>query len=242
MNKREIGTRILADHIKMKQEATIDIIADDRERKSNVTILLSENRYVNLTVQRLSVGDYRIDSRLVIERKTLNDFAISIIDGRLFKQTVRLANSSFNGVLILEGSSKEISRVGVTREAMQGALITVSLILGIPVLRAVDEEETAKLMIYMARQVSRIANVGIQRPGYRPKMKSKRQLYILQGLPGIGYEKAMRLLDAFGTIENVISASKRELQTVEGIGKKTAERIKWAVREEISSFGNTALD
>jgi len=32
------------------------------------------------------MGDYQVEKRLIVERKTLKDFAVSIIDGRLFKQ------------------------------------------------------------------------------------------------------------------------------------------------------------
>ena len=96
----------------------INIIADDRECKSGVINSLSEIENVDVSTQRLSVGDYQIGSRVIVERKTLKDFAISIIDGRLFRQMIRLASSSFMGVLILEGTGKEIAESGVTREAM----------------------------------------------------------------------------------------------------------------------------
>ena len=221
----------------MKTDTPINIIADDREQKSDVIQALSEIEGVNISIRRLSIGDYKIDNRVIVERKTLKDFAISIVDGRLFKQAIRLNNSHLKGVLILEGSAKDTTDLGVTREAMQGALITISLILGIPVLRAIDVAETAKLMVYMARQTQHMANSGIQRPGYRPKNKRKRQLYILQGLPGIGYERATRLLDTFGSVEGVVSASSEELQVVEGIGEKIAEKIKWAVSEQMQSYG-----
>jgi ERCC4-type nuclease len=48
---------------------------------------------------------------LVFERKTLKDFARSIVDGRLFRQAIRLANSKYKSVLILEGTGKELQSV-----------------------------------------------------------------------------------------------------------------------------------
>jgi len=84
-------------------------------------------------------------------------------------------------------------------------------------------------MIYAVRQLESIAQGAIRRGGYRPKGKEKRQLFILQGLPGIGREKAKRLLDTFGSVEAVMKAASKELQSVEGIGQRTAERIRWAV-------------
>ncbi len=83
-----------------------------------------------------------------------------------------------------------------------------------------------------------MARGGVYRHGYRPKDKRKKQLFILQGLPGVGSEKAGRLLDTFGSVEAVISASSSELQSVYGIGKGVADKIKWAVSEEVKPYGN----
>lgn len=220
----------------LKNDTLIHIIADDREQKGEVIRWLSEMENVKLEIQRLAIGDYQVDSRVAVERKTLKDFAISIIDGRLFKQMIRLTNSALTGVLILEGTTGNIADLGITREAMQGALITVSLILGMPVLRAKDAAETAKLLVFMARQLESAARGGVHRPGYRPKDKRKKQLFILQGLPGVGPERASRLLDKFGSVEGVISAGSDELQTVYGIGKNAADRIRWAVSEEMKRY------
>jgi len=217
----------------LKNNRTFNIISDDREQKSEVIQCLLGIENVTVRIRRLSIGDYQIDKRVVVERKTLRDFAIAIIDGRLFKQAIRLANSNLTGVLIIEGTNRDITDLSITREAIQGALITVSMILGIPVLRAIDAAETSKLLVFMARQINLLANDGIQRHGYRPKTKRKRQLFILQGLPGIGYERAVRLLDTFGSVERVISASSEELQVIEGIGKKIADNIRWVVGEQI---------
>ena len=220
----------------LKNKLPIHIIADDRECKSEVIASLLQIEDVDVCIRRLSMGDYQIDSRLIVERKTLKDFAVSIIDGRLFKQMIRLANSNSKAVLIIEGTATDTAELGMTREAMQGALITVSPILGIPVLRSKDPSETAKLMVYIGRQIESMAMGGVQRHGYRPKNKRKRQLFILQGLPGIGREKAERLLAMFGSVEAAISASSSELQALDGIGKSIADKIKWAVNERVSPY------
>jgi ERCC4-type nuclease len=217
----------------LKNNLTLNITADDRENKSDVINSLSEIENVDVSIQRLSVGDYQIESRVIVERKTLKDFAVSIIDGRLFKQMLCLANSKSEGVLILEGTASDTVEIGVAREAMQGALITVSLILGIPILRSKNPSETARLIVYIGRQIESMAGGGMQRHGYRPKTKRKRQLFILQGLPGVGPEKAERLLAMFGSVEGAISASSSELQSVDGIGKSIADKIKWAVSKEM---------
>lgn len=222
----------------MGQQQLISIVADDREHKADVIEHLNIIPNVSVSVKRLSIGDYKVDDRLIFERKTLRDFASSLISGRLFRQIIQLSGSRYKGVLILEGTGKDALDIGVRREALQGALITISLILGIPVLRSQNPSETAHLILYSAKQVKYFIGGGIQRQGSRPKGKRKRQLFILQGLPGVGPEKADRLLKQFGSIEAVMTASYKELRSVEGIGKSIAEQIRQAVNEPVQPFGD----
>ena len=221
---------------KSKNNRRIAVIVDDRESKSEVIKFLSETKNVSVDIKRLSLGDYLVDNRLIFERKTLNDFALSIIDGRLFSQAIRLVSSKYNSVLILEGTGKELTETGIRREAMQGALITVRIVLGVPVLRSKSPYESAHLILYTARQVKSFARGEVQRHGRRPKGKRKKQLFILQGLPGVGSGIAARLLDEFGSVEAVITATSEELQSVEGIGDNIAERIKWVIKEEVQPY------
>jgi ERCC4-type nuclease len=214
----------------------ISIIADDRE-PNDIIKSLTERPDVDITIKRLSVGDYLVDNRLLFERKTIHDFAISIIDGRLFKQAARQAGAKYRGILILEGTATDLAQTGIQRPALQGALISVSLIFGIPVLRSLNPQETADLMIYAARQVQSVAQTVPKRGGYRPKNKHARQKYILQGLPGVGPKRAKLLLERFSSVERVMTASVEDLQTIDGIGKDIAEKIKWAVNEQMSAYG-----
>ena len=52
----------------------ITIIADDRERKSDVIKYLLDMKSISVETRRLSIGDYIANNQLVFERKTLNDF------------------------------------------------------------------------------------------------------------------------------------------------------------------------
>ena len=134
----------------------IQIVADDCERQSPLIAALKINVGVKAVVRRLPLGDYLLDERLLFERKTLRDFAASLKDGRLFEQGVRLAASPLHKAIILEGGIRDLADSGIRREALQGALINLALFLGIPILRAADAEESARLMLYAARQFERI--------------------------------------------------------------------------------------
>lgn len=208
----------------------VRIVADDREKVGGVVAELGRRPDVSLEVRRLEIGDYVVANAVVVERKTIGDFAASVIDARLFRQAGALIQAKLRPALVLEGSSGGIrDRVTLSREAMQGALITVSLFYGLAILRARDPAETAWLLVCLGRQARRFARGGLPRPGCRPKGKRARQIFLLQGLPGIGPERADRLLARFGSIRAVALASATALGEVESIGAATAAKIRWAI-------------
>jgi ERCC4-type nuclease len=47
----------------------------------------------------------------------------------------------------------------------------------------------------------------------------------------------LRLLEKFGSVEAVMRAGPADLMAVEGIGLKTADRIRWSVSEKLESYG-----
>ena len=214
-------------------DSIVTVVADDREEGSGVPATLSEMDNVTLTVDRLSLGDYLVDDWLRVERKTLLDFARSVADGRLFRQASRLASAPLRAVVILEGTARDLADTDMRREAIQGALLTLILKLEVSLLRAKTPDETARLLCYAARQMRREQAGAVPRAssGTRPSGKRKTQLYVLQGLPGVGPTRAQRLLEAFGSVEAVMTASEEALTAVEGVGQKTAASVRWAVEE-----------
>jgi DNA excision repair protein ERCC-4 len=200
------------------------LIADDRETVSGIPDLLAKMPEVNLGIERLVAGDYRVEEAVLIERKTASDFAQSLITGRLFEQAARMGRSMLRPAYILEGKSADWSALGVRREALQGALITLTLVFDIPVLRAVDAAETARLIFYAGQQLARLRSAKVKR-------KRSRQLRLLQTLPGVGSERAKLLLEHFGSIRSCFEAGADELQKIEGIGPKTAQAIWDTVHE-----------
>lgn len=209
----------------------IPIRVDDRESRAPVLQALRQCADFEVTVARLKLGDYRVDGRFVFERKTMPDLVAAIIDGRLFRQALRLARTPLRPAIILEGTALDLAESGMHWEAIQGALVTVTLFFGIPLLRTRTPEETVRTMLFTARQGQALASGALPRPGYRPRGKYARQIYILQGLPGIGPGRARRLLERFGSVEAVMKAGIEDLQSVTGIGKRVADRIRWAVEE-----------
>jgi len=65
----------------------------------------------------------------------------------------------------------------------------------------------------------------VTRNGYRPKSVHKKQLYLLQGLPGVGVKLAKNLLSHFASVGAVMQATESALSEVEGLGKIKAKQI-----------------
>ncbi|MDQ6965292.1 MAG: ERCC4 domain-containing protein, partial [Mariprofundaceae bacterium] len=220
-------------------QTPIRIVVDDREARCGILEMLNAMESFDVRVGRLTCGDFEVGDKLLFERKTLTDLAISIKDGRVFRQGCRLAQTNRRGIIILEGSGSDLASSDMRREALQGALISLAVFLGIPLLRSRNLQETAYLMLYTARQSRAITRGALPRPGVRPRGKRKTQLHILQGLPGVGPERAHTLLDSFGSIEAVLTASVEELAMIKGIGTHTAASIQWAVHESDSAYGSS---
>jgi DNA excision repair protein ERCC-4 len=219
----------------MSEKATahcINVIADHRESHSPVWAALSARGDVRMEARQLAVGDYEVGGRCLIERKTVVDLAQSIVDGRLFHQVYRLRNSGWPCAVIVEGRMADLVEVHVRREAIQGAMITLALVHQVPVFRALDADETARLLVYVGRQLERDEVGPVLKRKRRCSQRRRAQLLVLQSMPGIGPKRAVSLLDRFGSVKAVVNASSEALAGVPGMGLTVIHRVQWATGEE----------
>lgn len=136
--------------------------------------------------------------------------------------------------MILEGTSADTSKMRIRREAVQGAIISLTVIFGIPLLRSRDPAETARLLCYASRQIRARTYRSLPREGKRPHGKLKIQLEILQGIPQIGPARAYRLLKTLGNVREVFNATEEQLTQIAGIGKNIARIILDCIEDERS--------
>lgn len=178
----------------------------------------------------LETGDYQVCDKIIVERKTLSDFLESIKNGRLFQQAYRMSQTEMNGLIILEGDKTSVDSSGMSRKAVQGALLHLTVFIGIPVIRSKDIHETASLLINLLLQCQRqelprkkkIIH-GLKAVKFNKKQRQK--LFLIQNLPGIGINRGLGLLKKFSTFENIMNASSDDLMKVEGIGYKLGKSI-----------------
>jgi Fanconi anemia group M protein len=199
------------------------IYVDPRERGM---AKLLEARGMEVTLRNLDVGDYVVSDRVAIERKTAADFVASIIDPErnLFRQIGDLSRSYDRPVLILEG--RDLYTRQVNPSSIRGALAAVAVDYGVPIIPTEDQDETASVIALLATRE--------QKEGHEPKVHGhktartlkEQQEYLVSAIPSVGPRVARNLLKHFGSIEKIMIARQEELQEVEMVGPKIAERIR----------------
>lgn len=210
------------------------VIIDYREKSSGLQDLLAA--HFTIALKKIPYGDYLINNRITVERKTARDFLISIIDLRLFKQAASLKKYCSNPLLLIEGNPYATG-LGFDPKAIKGAILSLQSCWQIPIIFSHSKEDSVEILAMIGRQDEVVTNVVHMRGGYRPKKLKSRQLYLLQGLPDIGPKLANSLLDHFKSAFLVMSATIEELMEVEGVGQTRASRIREVLDSENMASG-----
>ncbi|NOZ76583.1 MAG: DEAD/DEAH box helicase [Euryarchaeota archaeon] len=203
---------------------SIEVIVDSRELASSVVRELLDLGVISKP-KKLDVADYILSDRVGVERKTAADFVSSIMDKRLMEQAMALKRSFSRPLLIIEGGDIYSVR-NVHPNAIRGALASLLVDYGLPLVFTNDEKETAQLLAAIARREREEGReVQIRGEKFAPSLREQQE-FIVAGLPKVNTVIARRLLEEFGTVEGVFTAEEEELQKVEKIGKKIAEEIR----------------
>lgn len=204
----------------------VRIIADSRE---DALIDILHTFDCDVIEKRLELADFIISDEIGVERKSAHDFVRSVMDGRLFSQIANLRGSFAKPVLLIEGKNL----YGIHPNAIRGAVSSIAIDYGVPIIWTDSIEDTASYLYTIARreQLEKGKEVGIK--GERkPFTMGEYQEYVIASLPGIGPLTAKSLLSHFGSVEKVFSASEKALQEAAGVGKDKAKRIRAVISQE----------
>jgi len=204
---------------------SILIRVDQREVGSGVPESLSALDNVTLQIERLELADYVLSRRVAVERKSATDLVASILDKRLFAQVERLRAAYERVIYLIEGES--LYRVGhVHPNAIRGALSFLVILNGVSLIRSEGPQDSALLLATMARHEQHGLGYELSsHPKRRSTSPQLRMRYLVEDLPGIGPKTARALLERFGTLRGLFTASEEELRQVPGIGPKRARQI-----------------
>lgn len=202
---------------------TVKIRVDHREAACGHIARLKALPNTEVEVCVLDVGDYEIGKGTVVERKSANDFAASIIDRRLFTQLKLAQETGHSVIYVVEGDIYSPNR-NLHPNALIGAISMLAAIERVPVL-PVQSSLAAQMIHTLARHVQYGLGYEINLREPRPKPLADQQRYLVQGLTGIGVEKAARLLEHFETPRKLMAASRAQLSDIDGFGPKSAAAI-----------------
>lgn len=168
-------------------------------------------------VRRLATGDY-LAGRAVVERKTVNDLHLSIIEKRFWTQIGRLSRATRHPYLLVEGT--DIDAGPLRPESVRGAILAVQE-LGIGLIRTSSPEDSALWLEILA---------GRGRPRRGPtrvfaSSASSPQEAMLAAVPGISVVTARALLNRFGSVADVLAADPSDWLSTRGVGPKRAQAL-----------------
>jgi ERCC4-related helicase len=206
------------------RKTTISIIVDHRESRSAVMRFLTQ-KDITVEPQQLDVADYVLSSRIAVERKTVDDFLSSLIEGKLFVQMKNLRSTYSRPLLLIEGEGL-LTKRNVSHNAIFGCFAAIMVDFGIPIITTHNSQETADFLAVMAQREQKEGDRAVAIRGEKiGRTLSEQQQFLVEGLPNISVVLAQRLLQHFGSIRSLANASEEELCHIEGIGKNTATDI-----------------
>ncbi len=215
------------------------IYVDSREMRSEVVKRLYDMG-VAVRVQNLDAGDYVLSERVAVERKTAEDFVNSVINRTLFDQLIRLKKFYLKPILIIEGNGL-YGRLNPN--AVRGVLATIAVDFGIPIIQTANAEETAEMLVTIARREQEGKERAVIPHVGKTKMTLKEQQeYVVSAISDIGPVLARNLLEHFQTIERIATASEEELMRVPKIGKKIAKKIRTLMTTPYSEADRIEVD
>lgn len=174
-----------------------------------------------------------------VQRKATGDLISSARDGRLQRLMTDMRDLDL-AILLIEGSPRWTAdgtlydahakwslseHVGVILGAQK---------LGVWVVNTASLQDTVQIIPVIANWTARSdhrilsARPGINGDEWGNVTKRQRQEHILQGLPGVGLERARRIIEVVG-FPLGLSVGEEELLTVPGVGKGTVKRMREAM-------------
>jgi Fanconi anemia group M protein len=194
------------------------IVVDYREQRSGIDAELKKLQ-TPFKFQQLDTGDYIINDKIYIERKTIPDFIESLSDGRLFKQVHNLRKDDKRAILIIEGAHLP------GRPNIRGALASISVQWYMPILRTANLAGTAwllnRLYSYDKFDHGSFCNYDFRKKRSVASMQKK----ILLQLRQVGPVLADKLLDKFGSIGGILNADDEDLMQIDGFGNIALAQI-----------------
>lgn len=231
---------------------------DDREKKLIKLIRAFKDMYAfkfEIIVEKLPIGDVILcddddTERLIIERKSVNDLAASLKDGRYREQSYRLTNNpvhNHNIVYLIEGDISLYSNryTKIKPQTLYVTMFCLQYYKGFSVIKTKDISETAEYIIFTLDKMMRTPDKKnfysedkqqqqpknycevvnkVKKKNIRPENIGE---IILSQIPGISSTTSLAIMKKFGSLYNLLNELKQDqhcLDEIVYITKKGQER------------------
>ena len=215
-----------------EDDGTVEVVVDQREMDSTIPRELSKRDGVTTRLETLSVGDYVLSDRVVVERKSIDDFLDTLTGGdrSMFEQLGDASRHYARPVVVVEGEGSLYGQRNVHPNAIRGALASLAVDFGVSVLRTQAQADTMELLAVIAEREQAVDDREVSVHGEKAsKTLPEQQEYVVSSIADVGPVTARSLLEHFSTVEAVMTARKDDLEAVSGVGAVTAERIREVV-------------
>ena len=231
--------------------ASMQVYVDHRE--STDIIRLVQELFSETQTMQLPLGDIFLvtspRSGVLIERKSVNDFVISMRSNHLWEQLLRMMKTKvllgvpiIRRMLVIHGQFERYLNelpMDITLEGQPskfwnsicGAIQEVLFVYDTPVFFAENLHAMKAFLQTLGKREAQGKNDGEPKSRWMRRrirdqlpMKDSRRI-LLATVPSIGETLATNLLGTFPTIHDVACASIEDLQSINGIGKKKAQKI-----------------
>ena len=129
------------------------------------------------------------------------------------------------------------NRRGIHPNAIRGTIASIAVNFKISIIPTQNEEDTANLLAIIAKreQEDELRTVALR--GEKKAMSlAEKQQFVVESLPNVSGVLAKRLLEHFGSVQNVVNAGEFELKQVEGIGAVKARDIRQVVKRQYEKW------
>ncbi len=228
MVKTVPGTESLIPFIKEPTgEGKPTILVDSREASTAPKVVKGlREAGAEPSIVALPKGDYVISDRCAVERKSVLDFVHTLTRRHLFEQLFTLKDVYHQPILVLEGYLPIIYKFSkVQPQAIWGAIFALAK-QGIPIVPTSNWKETVDFLYTASRQEQFVEKrIPSLRPVKKAETLSDRQVFFMEGLPLVGHEKAVALLNAYKTPMNALQ-NLDAWDTIYRFGPTVVNRVK----------------
>jgi ERCC4-type nuclease len=203
--------------------------------------------FPNVPVKQLVLGDFVIEQDgkevVIVERKTIADFASSISDGRYREQSERLMAydiPNHNVIYLIEGSMKYYKHK-IPKATLLSAMASLLFGKGFSVIRTESVEDTADFIRALLAKLQKEKGYAAPKVGGSNVKKQKRDAItpetidaiMLSQIPSVSATTAAAILKKFKTVFGLTTALKLDPACLDDIkvgaralSRSTIEKIK----------------